>query len=39
MSLDVYVMPIWKFKAGDFTSPMQAFAEQAGITVSVMFHG
>jgi hypothetical protein len=24
MSLDVYVMPIWKFKAGDFTSPLEA---------------
>jgi hypothetical protein len=22
MALDVYVMPIWKFKAGDFTSPL-----------------
>jgi hypothetical protein len=24
MGLDVYVMPIWKFKAGDFVSPLEA---------------
>jgi len=24
MGLDVYVMPIWKFKAGDFASPLEA---------------
>jgi hypothetical protein len=24
MALDVYVMPIWKFKAGDFESPLEA---------------
>jgi hypothetical protein len=24
MGLDVYVMPIWKFKAGDFSSPLEA---------------
>ncbi|MEA3209359.1 MAG: hypothetical protein QOE70_2416 [Chthoniobacter sp.] len=24
MALDVYVMPLWRFKAGDFTSPIEA---------------
>src|SRR4051794_34030529 len=24
MALDAYVMPLWRFKAGDFTSPIEA---------------
>jgi hypothetical protein len=23
MALDVFVMPLWKFKAGDFTAPIE----------------
>ncbi len=24
MGLDVYVMPLWRFKVGDFRSPIEA---------------
>ncbi len=24
MGLDVFVMPLWKFKVGDFTSPIES---------------
>ena len=27
MALDVYVMPLWRFKAGDFESPIEAVLE------------
>jgi hypothetical protein len=35
MGLDVYVMPIWKFKAGDFVSPIQSL----GITTTIVGPG
>lgn len=33
MALDVYVMPLWRFKAGDFTSPLE---ETLGIKPTVI---
>ena len=33
MALDVYVMPLWRFKAGDFTSPIE---ETLGIKPTVV---
>ena len=32
MGLDVYVMPIWKFKAGDFAAPVQSLGTVTIIT-------
>lgn len=34
MGLDVYVMPIWKFKAGDFASPLEALSLSSVIIIS-----
>src|SRR4051812_10519268 len=33
MALDAYVMPLWRFKAGDFTSPIE---ETLGIKPNVI---
>jgi len=30
MSIDLYVMPLWRFCAGDYTSPLAAFMEGSG---------
>lgn len=31
MGLDVFVMPMWKYFAGDFTTPQQRFAAELGV--------
>jgi hypothetical protein len=34
MGLDVYVMPLWRFKAGEFTSPIEATLGVKPITIA-----
>src|SRR5688572_1925333 len=36
MALDIYVMPIWKFKCGDFSSRIDAFAQSLGMNLKTV---
>lgn len=35
MALDIHVMPLWKFWAGEYTTAAERFAEQNGVPLIV----
>lgn len=39
MAIDVYVMPMWRFRSGDFESSLAIFARKQGISFSVIRSG